>query len=165
MFHEESLVTTVFKVLNVGVLVATGIYFFRKYRSSIYQQIEQEKIDERTLQQELNRAQIAHKEHEQYIHKEKQWLMYMQSRIEQWNQVIDAEFVKQQMQAEKRKQAMEHKLSLRADAIALDHAKKVTVPLIMSKAQHELERKYKGTEGKQYIARVIDYCKRMIHES
>ena len=89
MLHDQSLVASFFKLLNVGVLIGVGVYFFIKnFRVQIIKDMIDERAKERALEEERRAAIVRQHELEQAAQEQRRWYETVKKNITVWNDMV-----------------------------------------------------------------------------
>lgn len=158
MFHEESLVTTVFKILNLGVFIAAAGYLFKKQLIPIRQEIAQKKLDQTTLVQEnkLSDQELAHVQRS--VDEQKKWLETMEHNIVQWNARMLAIHKQFEQEKDEIRKKVAHKVAQQALYVQMTQARYKVIPLAVDQARHKLE-KMDMQQKQAYVKNLLRFFK------
>ncbi len=165
MFHEELLVTQVFRVLNVAVFLGAVIYQIRKHMGSLRAAVAQEHQQEAELKTEGKILDTVVNTMHNEAELQQQWLSRMESNIVQWEKAVQLKYEQEQKEYEQRLDVLKEKTKIQYQSLKLLQAEHSVMPAVITKVQDQLVEKMKNEQGKRYVQQLIAFFKKAPHES
>jgi|SRR5579859_1655449 len=165
MFHEESIVTTIFKILNLGVFVAATVYLLKKNLGSIRESIAQEQLEEQGLKEENNLLQHAVSQVDSQTVKFKEWALHIERNIDLWKKRVDEECDLKKIEQEKISKKLHGKVKQQAHSIAMSTIQTQVTEQALKESEKKLKQKIVGDQGQKYIQGLMEFLKGFAHES
>lgn len=149
MFDNTSIIDLLFRFINFGILIALGVYGFKRYAlTQIRQAIAEKDAQKDHLHQAQTKAQraletINHALRNQQIENE-----YLLSRVTAWELAIEKEREEKKQQAVVQEKLLREQATQKAHALERMRLYQEVIPAARAKAHQELE-KYFTTEHHQ----------------
>jgi len=162
MFHEESLVTSLFKFLNVIVLFVLGIYFFKtRLIKQIKEAIAQKRHEEAALQEEKRVAKNKLKMIEDEIIEQQLLSAKLKNNITVWNEKIAHEQNAATQDQQERINEQENRVKIQSAHVTKLRIQRAVLPQALESAQIELERDFIESRGHAYMQQIIHRMRRV----
>lgn len=167
MFHEESLVTFVFKIINVGVLIGGSLYLFKKYAvKQLRELFLRERVQASQLRELETGLKQSVKEIELEIQAQKQWVKRMESNVTLWKQQLQVLQEKEKGDRLSVQQRLDQRYAHKEKFIAESAIQRIIFSGALSKARNELMKRFSDEiENKTFVAKVITMMRKIDHES
>ena len=162
MFHEESLITTIFKLLNVAVLFGVGFYFFKtRVLLSIQEMIAAKKREEKALAEEKRNLAANLKTVEREIVEQQKLSEKIKEHVHQWQEQVAAD--QKRVDHEVAEQAAAQEIRVRKQSSHLSSLKlqQQVLPQALIDAHRELEAHFAQQQGQAYMQNTIRYMRKV----
>ena len=152
------MIDALFNVLNFALLLALGVYCFKRYViPALKTEIVADKVDKLNLEHEYNSLEEAQQQLQEQMKAQEELYKDLKIKVHSWNQAFS--------QAEQQKIALHeqllseliHKYEYQEAQKTLYRVQKKIMPQAITKAQQELEQKFQSPQaGLVYINQVLD---------
>jgi hypothetical protein len=160
MFHEELLMTQVFRILNVAVFLGAVIYQIRKHMGSVYAAIAQQTQQKKDLRAEgviLEKVvDTIHNEAEA----QHQWLAQMENNLVQWDKAVRTKQEQEKQEYEARLERLKKITDVQYQALQVLEAEQSLMPSVITTVEDQLTHTMKGEKGKRYVEQLIAFFKK-----
>jgi HSP90 family molecular chaperone len=161
MFHEESLITTIFKILNVVVLAGAGFYFFKtRIVQQIRDAIVEKKDGEKALQDEKRSLKTRLKMINDEIIKQQEQCARIKDNVVNWNAAVNKQQTMMQQEKEEIMKEQETRVQQQSEYLTALKIQKKIVPQALADAQDELEREFTPYRGHAYMQTIVGQMRR-----
>jgi hypothetical protein len=152
MFHEESFITSLFKLLNLAALVGIAIYLFKtRLLSQVKESIGKKKAAARALrnEQEDLKKQLHAVQNE--IVDQQEACARIIDKVEGWKDIIREQQELLDREAQARAQERVIRIEKQSEHIAQLRVQQAVVPVALVEARKKLEEKFLDQRGSKYI--------------
>lgn len=157
MMHEEALLTTIFKIINVGVLIAGIVYVFRtRVMGQLRLMISaQQRIYALAFHEHLQ-AQVRQKKLQQELEEQRRECERIKKNLVLW---LEREQHKQRLLTQEReykRSQLEHRAATQSQYLTLTMAQDAIMTRALAQAHHLLQQKFNTQQaGQQYVHTVV----------
>lgn len=156
MLHEESVLTSVFKLLNTLVLIGAAIYVFRtRILRQIYDAIAEKHAEEQARVEEKRALKAQQEALAQEIDRQRKECEKVKDHVSTWRHVIEQ---RQQVKAEEAQQrAHYHRERKQQQSRHLSRlqVQKAVMPYAVEHARERLEQEYGEKRQQEYMNNVM----------
>lgn len=161
MLHEESLITSLFKILNVIVLCGVGFYFFKtRVLSMIRDMIAQKKQEEKSLQNEKRSLKSKLKTIEDEIIEQQVLCAHIKENVGKWREVVAEEQKMVEREEQTRIVDQEKRVMRQSEYLAALKLQQKVLPQALENAKRELEEQFTPQRGYEYLQHTIRYMRK-----
>jgi hypothetical protein len=157
MFGGKLVVATIFKIINVGVLIGLIIYLLKtKFIAVFKENFDQKKIALQLLcdnAHALKKANIAREEELVVLEQEGIRLKY---RLERWQQAEKERFIHEQRYYDERLKRIHQKIEQQRAYLMQQHIARLVVPEALAKAEERLKITLAQQKGTRFINDLIE---------
>jgi hypothetical protein len=152
MFHEESFITSLFKLLNLAALIGIGVYLFKtRVLSQIKESIGKKKAATRALHNEqINLKDKLHAIENEIVDQQKECDGIL-DRVERWQDIIREQQDALDQEAEAHAQDRVVRIEKQSEHIVQLKVRQAVVPAAFIEARKKLEDKFLEQHGSKYI--------------
>jgi hypothetical protein len=153
------MVDTLFHVINLMLLVAIGVYIFKRYIiPALSNEMDQELTTHTLLRHEREDLIGAQHETQRAIHEQDQLCKTLMLKVDQWHSVIAQQKNERAEQLAHTRHLAQQRTELQAHNYALYSAQKKVAPRLKKIITHELRGYYNNQEHAQsYITNIVHY--------
>lgn len=158
---EESLMTTVFKLLNVAALAGAGLYVFKtRVLKSIRNMMGEKKHQEKLLQDEKHGLNVKLKKTDDEIIQQQQLCARITNNVTRWNEVVTKEQELLLMKEQETMNEQEERAQQQSAHLTTLKIQQKVMPKAVEDAQAELERMFTQERSYAYMQNVVRHIRK-----
>ncbi len=162
MFEHETILSLIFLVLNFGVLIALGIYLFKRYGlAGIKERIRSEEESLQRLHERKEQLGYDNRMLTEQLVLQDVECVDLGNKIERWHSAYEREQHARYQELAILKERVTKKIEMQEQTVALDFLTKKVVPKAIEEATVKLGQQFASPqEGRQFLTQLIAYMER-----
>jgi hypothetical protein len=159
MLHNESLVTSLFKMLNVVIITGTIVYFFKtRFLEKIKQAMMKEKLYLLSLENEKKQNILLYAQARQEQEAQRSLAEQLVRNIAVWNKYEEESYIVRQREQKERLEKIRGRKKIQNSFIVRSQIYSKIAPASLDQVQQELEKKFTDAHAQDvYVKKLLVY--------